>query len=101
MVNDFKFINDGSTYQKEWRVTQVVDGEKLAHTWIYKGYPGSSEVTFELFAEGTKTRLRLTHSGLASFPHDPHFARERFEAGWQHILGDNLKLYLEKSLLST
>jgi len=93
----FEFIDDGSTYQKEWRVTQVVDGKKLAHSWVYKGYPGSSEVSFELFEDGAKTRLKLTHSGLASFPHDRHFARERFEAGWQNIIGGNLKNYLEKS----
>lgn len=92
---EFEFTDDGSNYQKEWRVTQVVDGKKLAHSWIYKGYPGSSEVTFELFEEGSETRLKLTHTGLASFPHDPHFARNRFEDGWHHIIGSNLKHYLE------
>jgi hypothetical protein len=61
---------------------------------VYKGYPGRSEVIFDLTAEGGKTRLRLTHTGLASFPDDPHFARERFESGWQRILGVNLKQHL-------
>ena len=91
---DFEFSNDGSTYQKEWRVTNVIDGRVLAHSWIYKGYPGSSEVSFELFQEGDKTRLKLTHTGLASFPDDPHFARHRFEDGWKQILGSNLKNHL-------
>lgn len=92
----FEFTDDGSAYQKEWRVTQVVAGKNLVHSWSYKGYPGSSEVTFELVAEGAETRLTLTHTGLASFPPAPHFARNRFEAGWQHILGSNLKRFLEK-----
>lgn len=92
----FEFTDDGSHFQKEWRVTQVVQGRKLAHSWIYKGYPGSSEVTFELFEHGAQTRLKLTHTGLASFPDDPHFARDRFETGWQRILGGNLKSFLEK-----
>ena len=91
----FEFVDDGSPYQKEWRVTQVVAGRKLAHSWVYKGYPGRSEVTFELVAEGDKTRLLLTHTGLASFPQDPHFARQRFENGWQQIIGSSLKSYLE------
>jgi uncharacterized protein YndB with AHSA1/START domain len=95
VVSEFAFTDDGSPYQKKWRVTQVVAGKKLAHSWVYKGYPGRSEVIFELMEEGPKTRLLLTHTGLASFPQDAHFARHRFETGWQQILGSNLKRYLE------
>ncbi|GAB3512431.1 hypothetical protein GCM10027341_53190 [Spirosoma knui] len=91
----FRFTDDGSAYQKEWKVTQVVVSQKLAHTWAYKGYPGCSEVAFELFPEGEKTRLTITHTGLESFPGDPHFASYRFEWGWQHI-GDQLTDYLLK-----
>ena len=93
---EFVFTNDGSPYQKEWRVTKVEEDRLLAHSWVYKGYPGNSEVTFELFKEGDKTRLKLTHTGLASFPHDPHFARKRFEDGWKQILDSNLKNHLEQ-----
>jgi uncharacterized protein YndB with AHSA1/START domain len=95
---EFVFSNDGSPYQKEWLVTRVEDGRLLAHSWIYKGFAGSSEVTFELFEEGDKTRLRLTHTGLASFPNDAHFARHRFEDGWKQILGINLKNHLAKDV---
>jgi uncharacterized protein YndB with AHSA1/START domain len=91
---EFVFTQDGSAFQKAWRVTKVIAGSVLAHSWTYKGYPGSSEVTFELFEEGRQTRLKLMHTGLASFPDDPHFARHRFEDGWKHILGTNLKNYL-------
>jgi uncharacterized protein YndB with AHSA1/START domain len=94
---DVEFTDDGSAYQKAWQVTDVVDGKKLGHSWVYKGYPGRSDVRFELFAEGARTRLRLTHTGLASFPDNPHFARQRFEAGWQTILGHKLKDFLEQS----
>lgn len=92
---EFEFAHDGSPYQKQWRVTQVEPGRKLAHSWVYQGYPGRSEVTFELVPEGPNTRLILTHTGLSSFPADPHFARPRFENGWQQILGSNLRRYLE------
>jgi len=91
---EFEFIDDGSNYKKEWKVTDVAAGHRLAHTWVYKGCPGSSEVTFELFKEGDKTRLKLTHIGLESFPNNPHFARHRFEDGWKQIIGSNLKIYL-------
>jgi len=95
---EFEFTDDGSDYKKEWRVMQVIDGKLLAHSWDYKGHPGSSEVTFELSEEGDKTRLRLTHTDLASFPQDPHFARHRFEDGWSRIIGSNLRKQLEKNL---
>ncbi|RZM29061.1 MAG: SRPBCC domain-containing protein [Pedobacter sp.] len=64
---DFLFSNDGSPYQKARRVTKVVDAQLLAHSWIYKDHPGSSEVPFELFADGERTRLKLTHTRLDSF----------------------------------
>ncbi|SFQ38095.1 SRPBCC family protein [Hymenobacter arizonensis] len=93
----FAFAGDGSPYGKEWVVTNVVAGQKLAHTWAYKNYPGSSEVTFTLAEQGDNTRLTLTHTGLESFPDDPHFARRRFEDGWAQILGSNLKEYLKRN----
>jgi uncharacterized protein YndB with AHSA1/START domain len=93
----FEFANDGSPYGKAWGVTEVEAGRKLAHTWAYQNYPGSSEVRFELQAQGAATKLRLTHTGLESFPPDPHFARRRFEDGWAQILGRNLKDYLAKA----
>jgi len=94
----FQFTDDGSEFKKDWRVTRVIVGKLLAHSWIYKGYPGSSEVTFELFKQKEKTRLKVTHTGLASFPDDPHFARHRFEEGWQRIIRTELKKQLNKNL---
>ena len=91
----FGFTNDGSAYQKEWKVTKLTKGQKLAHTWAYKGYSGSSELSFELFPEGAKTKLKITHTGLESFPDNSHFARHRFEWGWG-LISDTLKAYVAK-----
>lgn len=77
------------------RVVEVVPNKKLAYTWRYEGYGGNSLVTFELFPEGNKTRLRLTHEGLDTFPDLPDFARENFEQGWRMIIAKNLKEYVE------
>jgi uncharacterized protein YndB with AHSA1/START domain len=98
-VVGYKFhFNDGnSEYHKEWIVTKMVKGKTLAHSWAYKGYPGSSEVTFDLFEDGNKTRLKVTQTGLGSFPNHPHFKKERFEWGWDNLLGQNLKHLLESS----
>lgn len=91
----FEFDQQGAEYQKEWVVTKVADGKTLGHSWAYKGYKGRSEVVFDVLPEGNKTKLRVTQTGLDSFPDHPHFARERFEWGWDNLLGQNLKQLLE------
>ncbi|MES2513783.1 MAG: SRPBCC domain-containing protein [Bacteroidota bacterium] len=92
---EFQFEDSGAAYQKEWIVTKVTEGKTLAHSWTYKGYTGNSEVTFDLFAEGDSTRLRITQTNLDSFPDHPHFSKQRFEDGWDTLLGQNLKYLLE------
>jgi len=52
-------------------------------------------VTFELSGAGNKTKLRLTHEGLETFPQTPAYARKNFEAGWTAIIGSELKQFLE------
>lgn len=97
----FEFQFYGGTPEKQYlhlcRVTEVIPEKKLSYSWRYEGYEGNSLLTFELFEEGKNTRLKLTHSGLDSFPKDdPNFAKSSFEAGWTYILGTSLKNYLEK-----
>jgi uncharacterized protein YndB with AHSA1/START domain len=76
----------GEKYIHRCKITEVIAEKKLSYSWAYEGYPGSSEVTFELFPEGDKTRLRLTHAGLETFPQsNGDFARESFAEGWTYI----------------
>ena len=97
---EFSFVgcaDDGANYTHLCKVTAVTPNEKLAYSWVYEGYDGYSEVCFELFAEGDKTKIKLTHSGLETFPiNNPDFRRENFEAGWTSILDSSLLGYLEK-----
>jgi uncharacterized protein YndB with AHSA1/START domain len=93
---EFTFEHEGTKYHHLCQVTEVIPQEKLAYTWRYKGHEGNSVVTFELFAAGDKTRLKLTHEGLETFPKIPSFARENFLAGWTQIIGSSLKEFLEK-----
>ncbi|MDP4149329.1 MAG: SRPBCC domain-containing protein [Bacteroidota bacterium] len=100
-VLGFEFSFVGGSPEKQYvhlcRITEVIPGKKLAYSWQYKDYPGESEVSFELFPEGDKTRLKLTHAGLHTFPQDnKDFARGSFEKGWTHITGTSLANYLEK-----
>jgi uncharacterized protein YndB with AHSA1/START domain len=95
---EFRFDGgkDDMVYHHLCRVKEVIPGKKLSYTWRYEGYEGDSLVTFELFAEGDKTRLRLTHEGLETFPADnPDFAKKNFSEGWTHIIGASLKNFVE------
>jgi len=80
------------------RITEVVPMKKLSYTWQYEVLPGAvSVVTFELFEEEGGTRVRLTHTGTEQFKTDnPMFARESFTAGWNEIIGSNLKAFAER-----
>ena len=96
---EFEFVveHEANIYHHLCKVTEVVPQKKIAYTWRYKGEPGDSLVTFELFPEGKKTRLKLTHTGIETFPKTPAYARKNFEAGWAAIIGSELKRFVERS----
>lgn len=100
-VVDFEFEFSGGPPEKEYlhkcKVTEVIPGKKLTYSWRYEGYEGISYVTFELFPEGNKTRVKLTHAGLETFPaSNPDLAKKNFAEGWTDIIGRSLKEFLEK-----
>jgi len=85
-------------YVHRCRITEVIPNKKLAHNWTYVGYPGESFVTWELFDEAGKTRVKLTHTGIDTFPADnSDFAASNFAMGWTSILGESLKAFVEKA----
>src|ERR1700681_4543146 len=87
---EFSVEHQGTTYHHLCRVTEVIPQKKIAYTWRYKAEPGDSLVTFELFDEGKKTRVKLTHTGIETFPKTPVYARKNFEAGWTSIIDSEL-----------
>jgi uncharacterized protein YndB with AHSA1/START domain len=98
----FEFQFSGGPPEKQYlhlcKITEVIPNRKLTYSWRYDGYEGISFVTFELFKEGNKTRLKLTHEGLETFPvSNPHLAKENFAVGWTEIIGKSLKNYLENN----
>ena len=94
---EFSVEHEGMTYHHLCRVTEVVSQKKIAYTWRYKGEPGDSLVTLELFAEDDNTRVKLTHTGIETFPKTPAYARKNFESGWTAIIGTELKQFVEQS----
>jgi uncharacterized protein YndB with AHSA1/START domain len=94
---EFEFVveHQGNSYHHLCSITEVVPQKRIAYTWRYKGEPGDSLVTFELFGEGEKTRVKVTHTGIETFPKTPAFAPKNFEQGWTAIIGTELKQFVE------
>jgi uncharacterized protein YndB with AHSA1/START domain len=96
---EFQFTGQGlkgEQYLHLCKVTDVIPGKKIAYSWTYEKHEGYSVVSFELFPEGDKTRLKLTHEGLETFPtNNPDFAKENFVAGWTELIGTSLKNFVE------
>lgn len=87
---------NGTQYLHLCEITEVVPEKKLTYSWRYDNFAGNSLVTFELFEQGDKTLLKLTHEGIETFPHDnPDFAESNFSQGWNQIINTSLKEYLE------
>lgn len=78
-------------------ITEAIPNKKLTYSWRYDGYPGNSFVTFELFLENGKTKLKFTHAGIESFAvsKNPDLAAKNFPEGWNHIIGKPLKEFVE------
>ena len=100
----FKFqFTGGPSPERQYlhlcEITEVIPKRKLRHSWRYEGYEGNTFVTFELFAEGDKTRLVLTHEGLETFPaNNRDFAKSNFAEGWTYIINTSLENFLSKNL---
>jgi uncharacterized protein YndB with AHSA1/START domain len=92
----FEVEHEGHHYIHLCKVKEVIPGEKISYTWRYEGQPGDSLVSFELFPQGSQTKVRLVHEGLDTFPKLPEYDKKNFLQGWTHILGTSLKQYLGK-----
>lgn len=97
----FKFQFTGGDehvqYLHECEVLEAEPPHKLSYSWSYPAHQGYSVLTWELFEESEqRTRLRLTHEGLESFPQDnPNFRVESFTGGWNYFVNEALPAFIE------
>ncbi|MEM7380510.1 MAG: SRPBCC domain-containing protein [Bacteroidota bacterium] len=91
----FEGGKDDKCYVHLCEVLEVIPLKKLKYSWRYEGYEGISFVTFELFSLGAKTKLKLIHEGIETFK-NPDFIRENFVGGWNYLIHESLKAYLEE-----
>lgn len=93
----FNVTSEKRNFLHLWTITEVEPFKKIVYNWNYKEYSGNSFVYFELFEEKNKTKLKVTSIVTEAFPKNiPEFEPESCRAGWNYIIKQNLKKYLEK-----
>jgi uncharacterized protein YndB with AHSA1/START domain len=94
---EFNFFgeSDGKKFLHICKITELIERKKITYSWRYDSYEGNSTVSFELFAEGDSTRLKLTHAGVETFSKVKDFVRENFVGGWKYFLDEALLGYLK------
>ena len=92
----FNVESNGKDFFHLWEVTEVIPNKKISYSWQYANIPGEGHVVFDLTQMGSKTKLKLTNTGLESFPQElPEFKRESGIKGWNYFIKQRLKAYLE------
>ncbi|HSH52323.1 MAG TPA: SRPBCC domain-containing protein [Bacteroidales bacterium] len=93
----FNIQSGERNFLHKWEVLEVIPNKLIKYNWKYEAYPGDSNVKFELFDENNNTKLVLTVNILEDFPQDiPEFKRESCIGGWEYLIKDRLKNYLER-----
>ena len=97
----FRGGDDCVEFLHEIEILECDPPHKLSYSWVYTDYEGYSMLTWELFKEAeNKTRLKLTHDGLESFPQDnPNFKRESFNGGWTYFVNEALPKFVEVDVI--
>lgn len=92
----------GDTKDKQWlhrgKMLEILPNEKLAHTWEYPGYSGTSTLYWNLLKiDEQTTKITLIHEFTVPFDSNvPELKQENFEMGWNHIINISLEEYMDK-----
>lgn len=94
---EFHIHNEGKDYPHQWKIIEVIPGEKIVYDWRYRDLPGIGKVTWEVSGSSEGSHLKLRSEGLETFPDDdPSFTREAGVAGWNYFICESLKGYLQQ-----
>jgi uncharacterized protein YndB with AHSA1/START domain len=98
--SEFNFYEPGSEekYHHHSEILEIIPNEKFKHTWSYPEFSKEKTIVrWELEPDGNATLVTLTHKGLENFEHlGKEFQKSSFEQGWNEIVKENLKNFLER-----
>jgi len=93
--SNFVIEHEGLRFTHLWEVLTVTPLQEISYSWQYKEYDGNGHVKFDILETENGVELTLINSGLETFPqHIPAFSRESCEAGWNYLLNNRLREYL-------
>lgn len=96
----FNFYEPGgeNKYHHQGEILEILPLQKLKHSWSYPDFSDlKTIVTWELQPVDDATLVILTHENIENFKDlGEGFSRENFTGGWNSIVGQSLKEYLEK-----
>ncbi|KMQ68840.1 ATPase [Chryseobacterium sp. FH2] len=97
-VFNFYEPGDEKKYHHQCEILQIIPNKKLKHSWAFPELSkGMTTVTWELNKQGEKTVITLIHDEIDNLKElGENFSRESFAQGWNGIIGQSLKPYLEK-----
>lgn len=97
-VFDFDVEFDQNVYHHRFEILEVIPNKKLQHTWAHPGHSkGKSVLTWLLEPVEKGTKVTLSHEGTENFADaGDGFTKENYIAGWNEILGQGLRDFLEK-----
>lgn len=93
---EFEAGKDEKKFMHKCVVKEVIPNQRLSYSWRYEGYEGDSLVSFDLSDDNGGTHVKITHTGLDTFPNVEDFAPKNFNTGWSYFLNDALAGFLEK-----
>lgn len=95
---DFYESSDGGKYLHRGRIVEIIPNRKLKHTWAYPELSDAvTTVTWDLQQEEDGTLVTLTHENIEGFDGlGETFSRASFTEGWNSIIGQSMKEYVEK-----
>lgn len=96
-VFNFYEPGDEKKYHHQAEVVEIIPEQKLKHTWTYPKFSNEKTmVTWELQPQGNETLVKLIHDGIDNFSDlGENFSQNAFTEGWNGIIGQSLKPYLE------
>lgn len=95
----FNFYEPGSEkkFHHQCTIKEIIAKKKLKHTWTHPSHSkGTSMITWQFEDLGGQTKVTLRHEGTEHFKDGgPMFYRESYAAGWDEIVKQNLKNFVE------